>query len=326
MELHLLNQSMLVRNSTKEIAPLLNESTKILWDDLPSLVDFVFIGLHGGKGENGAVQGALEMLGIPYNGSGVLTSSLCMDKYKTAQTLKDQGFSVPAQYYVERDVWKKQSNNILDTIERSFTYPLVVKPHDDGCSVMVEKVKMRLALAESIESIMAKGKEGALVEEFINGMELTVGVIGNNKPRALPPTQTVITRDILSIEEKFLPGAGENLTPAPLPTEILHQVQDVIARAYSALGCKGYARIDCFYQSAAQSPTQKDRVIILEVNTLPGMTPATCIFHQAAEIGMKPMDFIDTIIELGFEEHGYKHVAISKELVVENKKEIEKLL
>jgi len=126
----------------------------------------------------------------------------------------------------------------------------------------------------------------------------------NEHPRALPPSQAVAAHGILSIQEKFLPGAGENQTPAPLPAHALQFVQEVIARAFKTMQCKGYARIDCFYQSAQQSATGKERVVILEFNTLPGMTPATCLFHQAAEIGMRPMDFIDAIIQLGFEEHG----------------------
>ena len=144
-------------------------------------------------------------------------------------------------------------------------------------------------------------------------MELTVGVIGNTKPQALPPSQAICTGDILSIEEKFLPGAGENQTPAPLPTGTLTFVRKTIERAFESLNCKGYARIDCFYQSAFQSPTGNERLIILEVNTLPGLTPATCIFHQAAEMGMKPMEFIDRIIELGFEEHAVGSVATNRE-------------
>jgi len=134
-------------------------------------------------------------------------------------------------------------------------------------------------------------------------MELTVGVIGNNMPQALPPSQAVATAGILSIQEKFLPGAGENQTPAPLSPETLVNVQKIMERVYKELNCKGYARIDCFYQSAQESKTGQERVIILEVNTLPGLTPATVIFHQAAELGIKPMDFIDKIIQLGFEEH-----------------------
>ena len=135
-------------------------------------------------------------------------------------------------------------------------------------------------------------------------MELTVGVVGNQTPRALPPSQAVCAAEILSIEEKFLPGAGENQTPAPLPADTLQLVQRTMENVFKAVGAKGYARIDCFYQDAAHSKTKKERVIILEINTLPGMTPATCIFHQAAEVGIKPMDFIDFIITLGLEEHG----------------------
>jgi len=161
-------------------------------------------------------------------------------------------------------------------------------------------------------SIYAGNKKYALIEEYITGMELTVGVIGNNKPRALPPSQTVTASDILSIEEKFLPGAGENQTPAPLPKDALTFVQKTMEQLYQAVGCKGYARIDCFYQSANCSPTKKERIIIIELNTLPGMTPATCIFHQAAEVGIKPMELVDLIVQYGFQEHTQARQSLAK--------------
>jgi D-alanine-D-alanine ligase len=151
--------------------------------------------------------------------------------------------------------------------------------------------------------MFSAGKTHALIEECIQGMELTVGVLGNDDPKALPPSYAVATSAVLSIQEKFLPGAGENQTPAPLPPAALAFVQKTIEQVYKAVNCRGYARIDCFYQSAEQSPTGSERVVILEINTLPGLTPATCIFHQAAEVGMKPMDFLDRIIELGLQEH-----------------------
>jgi D-alanine-D-alanine ligase len=292
-----------VRNSTKEIASLVQENMQLTWHDLPQLVDFVFIALHGGKGENGAVQGTLEMLGLPYNGSSVLTSALCMDKYKTTQFLRSQQFDVPNSMLITRDAWQQNYDILIQNIEITIGFPCIVKPHDDGCSVMVEKIDSSEELAEHITSLFVQ-KTVALVEEFITGMELTVGVIGNEQPRALPPSQAVTTHTVLSMQEKFLPGAGENQTPAPLPTQALQLVQQTIERAYTTLQCKGYARIDCFYQSAMQSPTGQERVIILEVNTLPALTPATCIFHQALEVGIKPMDFIDKIIALGIQEHG----------------------
>lgn len=174
------------------------------------------------------------------------------------------------------------------------------------------KIKRVEDFASAIQTIFESGKENAFVEEFIAGMELTVGVIGNETARALPPSYSVTTSDILTIEEKFLPGAGENQTPAPLPAPALTLVQKTVESVYTTLDCKGYVRIDCFYQNAQQSSTGSERVIILEINTLPALTPATCLFHQAAEVGIKPMEFIDMLIQLGFEEHG-KSVAVEKE-------------
>lgn len=275
---------------------------------MPELIDFAFIALHGGLGENGAVQGTLEMLELPYNGSSVLTSALCMDKFKTNEFLKSQGFHVPASTLINKSEWNTNKESILESIRANHCLPLIAKPHDDGCSVMVQKVKCADTLACAIELIFAHGKEHALIEECIIGMELTIGVIGNDIPRALPPSQTVCVADILSIEEKFLPGAGENQTPAPLPPAALLLAQKTIEDVYKAVGAKGYARIDCFYQNEKQSSTGIPRIIILEINTLPGMTPATCIFHQAAEVGIKPMDFIDLIITLGLQEHSKQHI------------------
>jgi D-alanine--D-alanine ligase len=300
LQLYRITQALLVRNSTKEIEDALDPSMKIAWSNLPTLVDFVFIGLHGGEGENGCIQGTLEMLSLPYNGSSVLASALCMDKHKTIMALKEFGFDVPRGVLITHEQWRTK-DYILPA-----PFPLIVKPHDDGCSVMVQKVTTPDELAIAVGTIFAHNKTHVLIEEFVHGMELTIGVIGNEHPQALPPSKTVAYQGILSIQEKFLPGAGENQTPAPLSQQTLVTIKKVMEEAYQALGCKGYARIDFFYQTGDMSPTNKERIIILEVNTLPGMTPATCIFHQAAEIGMNPMQFIDRLIQLGLEEHAPK--------------------
>lgn len=306
MELFHINNELLVRNSTREIQELVDPKTKLKWHDLATSADFVFNALHGGEGENGSVQGTLEMLGLPYNGSGVLASALCMDKYKTNQFLAQHGFDISQALLIARHEWQQNQEAVIEKIIKQLPLPLIIKPHDDGCSVMVQKIKKPDQINNALKILFDAGKTHALVEECIQGMELTVGVIGNEQPRALPPSQAVSTGDILSIEEKFLPGAGENQTPAPLPSAALSFVQKTMEQAYKAIGCKGYARIDCFYQTATQSTTGNERVIFIEFNTLPGLTPATCIFHQAAEIGIKPMDFIDLIIKFGFEEHGKK--------------------
>jgi D-alanine-D-alanine ligase len=329
MELFKLAQKQLIKNSTREINALLTPDMQIQWDDLPNLFDFIFIGLHGGKGENGAIQGALEMLRLPYNGSGILASALCMDKFKTNNFLHAQGFHVPQSLLIQAEVWITKTSHEKETFctesLASFSYPLIVKPHDDGCSIMVQKAKDAADLQTKLDLFFTTNKKIAMVEEFIHGTELTCGVIGNTTITALPPSKVIANKDILSIEEKFLPGEGENQTPAPLTPEALFLIKQTMEQAFITIGCSGYARIDCFYQDAHQSPTDKERVIILEFNTLPGLTPATCIFHQAAELGLKPMEFIDKIVELGFELHkGHATGTIQTTSITEHPKEVQK--
>jgi D-alanine-D-alanine ligase len=309
MELFLLPQNILIKNSTKAITSLVTSEMKIEWSDLPAHADFIFLALHGGKGENGSVQGALEMLNLPYNGSGVLASALCMDKFKTNNFLRTKGFVVPHAALLAKTTWLKLSSEEKSSFITNFltsnnlSLPLIVKPHNDGCSVMVSKAGTIEDMISSLDAFFTTTKEHVLIEEMINGVELTVGVIGNDNPQAMPPSLAVIKGDILTQEEKFLPGAGENQTPAPLPAPALALIQQTVRDAFVAIGCKGYARIDCFYQEAATSPTKAARVVLLEFNTLPALTPATCLFHQAAELGIKPMDFFDQVIQLGFQLH-----------------------
>ncbi len=308
LELYRLNAKLLVCNNTAEIERQVTADLLVPWNDLSKIADFVFNGLHGGEGENGAVQGTLELLGLPYNGSSVLTSALCMDKYQTNALLKSKGFAVPENVLIEKVEWQDVQGDCIEKIVTALEFPLIVKPHNDGCSVGVSKIKTKEQLQIALDEFF-KDRTHALIEECISGMELTVGVIGNTTAQALPPSKAVACDGVLSITEKFLPGAGENQTPAPLSIQAIELVQRTMEGVYMAVGCKGYCRIDCFYQSALESPTGSDRVVILEINTLPALTPATCLFHQAAELGMKPMDLIDKIVQFGLEQHTAPRVA-----------------
>lgn len=299
-EIYAINQKLLVRNKTAEIEAGVTADMHIPWGKLAEQFDFIFIGLHGGVGENGGVQGMLEMLGMPYNGPTVLASALCADKFKTNEFLHEQGFDIPQHVLIAKEEWK------LGSKTSPIPFPVIIKPHDDGCSVLVERAVDQQEFIRSMDAIFAAGKEYALIEEMIVGTEVTIGVIGNDRPYALPPSQSIASKGILSIEEKFLPGAGENQTPALLPKPAIELIQKTAEAVYAATGCTGYTRIDCFYQTAQESPTGKPRVVILELNTLPGLTPATCLFHQAAEVGIKTMDFIDLIVKLGLELHTQK--------------------
>lgn len=310
-KLYKLTPELLIKNSTNVIAELITSELNVEWSALKQEFDFIFNGLHGGKGENGVVQGMLEMLDIPYNGSGVLASALCMNKFKTNEFLRMQGFDVPDSVLITRREWNtlitsEEKEDALIKHTNTIEFPLILKPYDDGCSVLVSKIKNIQELEKMVDQffIDAPDKDAVMLETLIVGMEISCGVMGNNNIIVLPPSLTVTKNDILTMKEKFLPGEGENQTPAPLPNSGMELIQSTLAQVYRAISCKGYVRIDCFYQDAAQSPTGAQRLVILEINTLPALTPATCIFHQAAEIGLSPMDFINKIIELGFENHG----------------------
>ncbi len=290
---------LLMRNSTADIEMDLEEEAKrIPYEEMPSRFDFVYIGLHGKYGEDGCLQGLLELLRVPYTGSGVLGSALGMDKHAARKVLSAAGIAVPATLAVSLERWEADREEILGRIESEIGFPCVVKPSREGCSTAIRKIHGKQGLPEALEGAF-QWDALALVEEFLTGMEVTCGVLGNENPEALVPSETIPTQDILSLEDKFLYGQGENKTPARLPQEMLEKIRETAVRAYRALGLRAYARIDMFVR-------QDGEVAVLEPNTLPGMTPSTVLFHQAAAAGMTQGGLIDRVIAHSLEAHGRK--------------------
>ena len=290
---------LLMRNSTGDIeADLAEDAKQIFYEELKSMVDFVYIGLHGKYGEDGCLQGLLELQGIPYTGSGVLASALGVDKYASRKVLAMSGMDVPRTRAVSVKEWDRDEERVLGEIERDIGFPCVVKPTREGCSTTVKKV----VSSGGIESALLASFEWdniVLVEEFITGMEVTCGVIGTDAPVALIPSETIPTKGILSLQDKFLYGQGENKTPARLPEDVLKAIQDVAVRTFLVLGLKAYARIDMFVPGDG-------RVVVLEPNSLPGMTPSTVLFHQAAALGITQTELISRIIQLSLDAHAGK--------------------
>jgi len=291
---------LLMRNSTRDIEEdLTTEATRLPYETLKSRVDLVCLGLHGKYGEDGCIQGLLELLRIPYTGSGVLASALGMDKWTGRKILSISGIDVPQTLPVFKRCWTSETQvTILEEITDRIGFPCVVKPTREGCSTAVNKVVSKEDIPAAVESAFI-WDDTALVEEFLTGMEVTCGVVGNDHPQALTPSETIPTTAILSLEDKFLYGQGENKTPARLPDETLHRVQDVAVKAFQSLDLKGYARIDLFV-------TPEGRVVVLEPNSLPGMTPSTVLFHQAAAAGITQTGLIDQVIQCALEAHAQK--------------------
>ncbi|GIV40580.1 MAG: hypothetical protein KatS3mg033_2380 [Thermonema sp.] len=308
------------------------EPQAISFEELARMVDVVFIALHGRPGEDGSLQARLEEYGIPYNGSGVASSQITINKYETNEILKQHGVPVAAHRLVHKEEWLQQGMQVVESIEASFAYPFIAKPADDGCSSAVKKVKNRDELIAYIEASFRSDetlpqelmqrlglKPGApfppreffLIEELITArgarrfLEITGGLLthltpdGKRRYEVFSPSETPALGEVLSLEEKFLAGEGQNITPARFsedPEEnrrITEVVKQHLQKVAEILDVEGYARIDAFVRVYS---AEKVETVIVEVNSLPGMTPATCIFHQAALHHYKPYDFIDGIL------------------------------
>ncbi|MDF2438531.1 MAG: D-alanine--D-alanine ligase [Bacteroidota bacterium] len=309
---------------------------RISYEDLSRMVEGVFIALHGRPGEDGAVQAELESVGLPYNGSGVDSSQITIDKYRTNELLKENGFLIAEHLLVTEEEWHADKKAILKTIENKIHFPFIAKPVDDGCSSAVRKIKTPEEF-EAFATLIFRKKEELdqasanllhikekeefpqkrviLVEELISKrdafhfLEITGGMLTKYEPdgkvmyEVFEASEALSEGEVLSLEEKFLAGQGQNITPArysPMPEDrqkISDKVKETLGAAAKVLNVNGYCRIDAFVR--IYNP-DKVEVVFIEVNSLPGMTPATCIFHQTAINGYKPYDFIDRILDFGF--------------------------
>lgn len=310
------------------------EVEELTYADLKGKIDFAFIALHGRPGEDGAIQKHLEAQGIPYNGSGIESSATTIDKFKTNKILREKGFHVAEHCMVFKSEYGNDPIHEIEKLEDEFGYPFIAKPSDDGCSSAVKMIRNRAEIKafsdmmfrdqpafpeQPKETLKLKDneefpmKDYFLVEELIKKkgeehfLEITGGVItkrvsGKIIYEAFEPSETLASGEVLSLEEKFLAGEGQNITPARFDKDpkrsqaVSDQVKSVLEKVAQALGVEGYCRIDAFVRVYPD----KVETSIIEINSLPGMTPATAIFHQAALAGLKPYEFIDQIINYGF--------------------------
>lgn len=300
LKLWQINEALLWLNTTEDISNELESqgAVNIEYQQIPEFMEFAFLGLHGKFVEDGSLQGLLELLNVPYNGPGVLGAAIGMDKYYQRKLLKGAGFRVPDHMPIEADNWENDSNSVLEKVEQKFEYPVVVKPSREGCSTAVAKVEDRSSLEEAIVDAL-NWDNLVLVEEYIDAQEITCTIIGNEEPIALTPTETPKKTSVLSVEEKFLPGDASMITPPEdWDEEMVKSAQEQFVKAYKTLELSVYSRIDAFWKDG--------EIIVLEPNTLPGVTPSTMVFHQAAEADMSPAQFFDKVIEYAIEAHEEK--------------------
>lgn len=309
----------------------------ITYEQLSSLVDGVFIALHGRPGEDGVVQSRLIEVGLPFNGSGVETSKITIDKFVTNEILMRKGLHAASHRIVSESDWRRDPSAFEDMILSDFNYPFIAKPVDDGCSSAVRIIRNSGQLHAYAELIFRQQEELTpeaalvlklkpreefprkttfLIEELIGPggaerfLEITGGLMTGYNERGeleyemFEASEALSEGDVLSLEEKFLAGQGQNITPARYSADLKENrrisefVKGELEKSARALGVEGYARIDAFVRVFKDGTIE---VLIIEVNSLPGMTPATCIFHQAAINHYKPFEFIEKLIDFGIQ-------------------------
>jgi D-alanine-D-alanine ligase len=246
----------------------------------------VFNAIHGKYGEDGLLQGALELLGIPYTGSGVQASANAMDKATSKRLFLQAGISTPgSRLYTAAEAKQRP---LAGEIVAAFGLPVVVKPATQGSSIGVTIVEAEAALAAALDTAF-KYDDNVLIEKFIQGRELTVAILGADTPRALPVIEIVPHSGRYDYTSKYTKGATEYRCPATLDEAVTKAVQAEALAAFALLGCRGIGRVDVMLDAAGQP-------YVLEVNTIPGMTATSLVPKAAAAAGISFPDLCEQIL------------------------------
>ncbi len=249
-------------------------------------IEVAFLALHGRYGEDGTIQGLLEMMGIPYTGSGVLASALAMNKTAAKKVVRGSGIPTPDYYEIGMD---DAPRSVADRVQEELGCPVMLKPVEEGSSLGVFKCRDDAQLLAAVQQ--GRTEFGAMfAERFVPGTEITVGVLERDGvAEALPILELVPKNDFYDFEAKYTEGMTEFILPARLDPAVYAESQRVALAAFAAIGCRGYGRIDIMVDGGG-------RPWFIEVNTLPGMTELSDLPAQAQAAGISYEDLVETIL------------------------------
>ncbi len=242
-------------------------------------VEVAVISLHGRGGEDGAIQGLLEVMGIPYTGSGIAASAIGMNKVLTKRLLEYHNLPTP-RYAVLRGAGQKGFS-----LPMGFNWPVVLKPASEGSTIGVTIVREEPDLLPALERAFSYGPL-VLMEDYIDGQEVTVGIL---EEEALPVIEIVPREDFYNYEAKYTPGKTEYILPARIPEETYREVQQLALKVHESIGCEGYSRVDLRLD-------RKFKPYVLEINTLPGMTETSLLPKAAKDAGIGYDDLVEKIL------------------------------
>ena len=281
------------------LAPLEPSRTALTISRAPLELDVIFPVLHGPYGEDGTVQGFLELTGLPYVGAGVTASAVGMDKAVAKDVFRAHGLPVLPYRVVLRKTWEKAPEQVIAECEAAFRYPMFTKPANLGSSVGVTKAHNRGELQAGLEEA-ARYDRKLVVEQGIEAREIEVSVLGNDDPIASVPGEIIPSREFYSYAAKYIDDASELLIPAPISEEQTEEVRRLALEAYTALDCAGMARVDFLMDKTT------DDIWVNEVNTIPGFTPISMYPKLWEATGIGYTELIDRLIQLALERHADK--------------------
>jgi D-alanine-D-alanine ligase len=252
--------------------------------------DVAFIAIHGEFGEDGTIQGILEAAGVPYTGADAVSSALAFDKSRAAAVLREAGLYVPEFSVLEASASLEQRVAAAGAAVAAYGLSLVVKPTNRGSSVGVTIVRSVNEVVPAIETAF-RYSDTAMLQRFVAGTEVTCGILEvGGRATALPPTEIVPkTSAFFDYDAKYTPCASEEITPARLPPDVLKRVRDTAVTAHRAIGCSGFSRTDMIV-------TPDGALFVLELNTIPGLTPTSLLPQGAAAAGIPFPNLLDHII------------------------------
>ncbi len=252
--------------------------------------DAVFIALHGKFGEDGTVQGMLELMGLPYTGSGVLTSSVCMDKLMTKRVFNAIGVKTPKYIAVRRGeiISFEEVSDVLNTEK------VVIKPVDQGSTIGITITDSAKEFKNGLKKAFALS-EKVLIEQFIKGKEITVSIMGNgNQIKVLPIIEIIPAHEYYDFESKYVPGMSKHLIPANITNDLYNEAEAISVRVYEELGVRDFGRIDLII-------SEKGEVYTLEVNTIPGFTETSLLPDAARSAGISFEELVSKITEFAID-------------------------
>ncbi len=262
-------------------------------------MDLAYLALHGWGGEDGRIQGVLDLMGVPYTGSSVEASAICMNKIRTKEILEVAGLPTPRFMTLRRAEFKKLEI-IKEELLQGIGLPMVVKSPSQGSSVGVYIIKKEEELLPAIREIFALGHE-LLAEEFVDGVELTLPILGNDDLTVLPVIEITSENEFYDYEAKYTEGMCHHLLPARISKTATEKIQKIGREAYRILGCAGLARIDFIL-------SRNDEPMIIEINTLPGMTEMSLFPDSARSVGISFEELTERIVLLAYEKHQQKGI------------------